>query len=81
MSVTPLPVPQLSPLPAVREAHLQIRSPVRTAARRQEDGRPARRRRGVQDQPLREGGGGQAGEYAATLSDWSNVYPGMAKSF
>lgn len=45
---------QLSSVQSVREAHLQIGSVVRTAAHREEDGHPAGRRRGVQDQPLME---------------------------
>lgn len=39
---------------AVREAHLQVVSAVWTAAHREEDGHPAGRRCGVQDQPLIE---------------------------
>lgn len=43
---------QLSRVQTVREAHLQILPVVRTAAQREEDGDPAGRRCGVQDQPL-----------------------------
>lgn len=39
----------------VRETHLQVVSAVRAAAQGEEDGRPAGRRRGLQDQPLSQG--------------------------
>lgn len=50
---------QLSSVQTIREAHLQIGSTVWTAARREADGHPAGRRRGVQDRPLTEGKGSQ----------------------
>lgn len=37
---------------AIRETHLQEGSIVRTAAHCQENGRPTRRQRGLQDHPL-----------------------------
>lgn len=48
-------ISQLSSVQTIRDAHLQIVSIVRTAAHCEEDGRPACRRCGVQDQPLMEG--------------------------
>ena len=50
---------QLSSVQTIREAHLQVGSAVWTAARREADGHPAGRRRGVPDHPLIEGGGSQ----------------------
>lgn len=68
---------QLSSVRTLWEAHLQIIPTVRTVAHCEEDGRHARRRRGLQDQPLMDGVSRKTNTLRTILSlfcDWNRFF-------